>query len=144
MKVKPTIKFAIAAVLACFAVINSGARCFADDIYPTLRKGMWQVDDMMEISGKPIKHPTKKCMDPTDEVRGKLEPHEALGCVTSAPKKKGNRYESVTKCTGAIVGYTNRVITVESDSSYTDISDQQLGKMKAKETLIARRIGECH
>lgn len=144
MKPKITIEFAIAAILACFAVINSGPRCFADDVYPTFRKGLWQVDDTMEINGKSIKHPRTKCMDPTDEVRGKLTPGNAFGCVTGVPKKIGNRYEIVTTCTGTIVGHTNRVITVESDNAYTDISDQQLGKAKAKETLIARRIGDCH
>jgi hypothetical protein len=101
------------------------------------------VDDTMVINGKELKHPTKKCMDPTGEVRGKLEPGDHFGCVTSPPKKDGNRYESVTKCSGALTGQTNRVITVESDSAYTDISEQQLGKTLGKETLIARRVGDC-
>jgi hypothetical protein len=140
---KIAIKVAIlGALMVCSALALSTPHCFADD-YPSFRKGMWQLDDTMEINGKPIKHPTKRCMDPTTTVRAALEPTNAFGCVTEAPKKTGNRYESVTKCSGAVTGSTQRVITVESDSAYTDISIQQLGKTKAKETLIARRVGDC-
>jgi hypothetical protein len=128
----------------CSFLVRPDTRSFADDIYPKFRKGMWQLDDTMEINGKPIKHPTKRCTDPTTTVQATLEPKTAFGCVTEPPKRTGNRYQSLTKCSGAMVGSTERVITVESDSAYTDISVQQLGKIKARETLIARRIGDCH
>lgn len=141
---KITITVAIlGALMVSSALVLTDIRSFAED-YPSFRKGMWQLDDTMEINGKSIKHPTKRCMDPTTTVQATLEPKTAFGCVTEPPKRTGNRYHSLTKCSGAMVGSTERVITVESDSAYTDISVQKLGKMNGKETLIAKRIGDCH
>ncbi len=133
--VSRALAFALASVLGLPAVVAAGEEV------PTFRKGMWEYEKTLVINGKEMTKKVSQCTDPTNEINGTLTPMNLGNCKSSPAEKHGNQYKISTNCGPG--NDSHIVITVESDSKYTEINEGTLGKVKSTETTIARRVGDC-
>jgi hypothetical protein len=139
---------AIAAVCALFATSSAS---FAYDA-PTFRGGLWKFErtletdgkpnDRLQTSGLPIARQMTRCVNPTLELEAELTPLKAGGCSTRDLRKTDDGYVFQKICGGTVPIKTE--INVEGDSAYTLIHEGSIGKIPTKETVVARRVGDCH
>ena len=133
---------ALAAVLAMtFATV-----VFADP-WPTLRPGMWEYQRTMVRSdhpGKPIVVTKRKCGSPTEDMKRQNAQFTAAGCQCSPVRRAGNTYTFTAQCSMAGMQVQSRsTLTVESPVAYRLYVESREGGATSKETLIARRVGDC-
>jgi hypothetical protein len=118
----------------------------ADDL-PTFRQGMWGFKRTVDNAGRPGKPQTtesKKCTNPSDDMKRQKKSLSKAGCKFSAVSKSGNSYRFTTECTiQSVAGQSKRLITVESDSAYGVKVDSRMGNQMTNELLLARRTGDC-
>jgi hypothetical protein len=118
---------------------------YPDDL-PTFRKGRWEfirTTDVAGSQGKPQVITYKKCTNPTEDMKKQNEMLKKT-CKFSPVTKRGNTYTFTWDCNTQGVSMQGKtVITAESESAYTVNIETRQGKQVTKETLRARRIGEC-
>lgn len=114
---------------------------------PAFRKGMWEFNRTMEGAGSQGKSQaitSKKCSNPTEDMKKQNEMLLKAGCKFSPITRSGNTYSFTSDCT--IPGASAQgksTISVENDSAYTVHIETRQGNQATKETLRARRIGDC-
>jgi Protein of unknown function (DUF3617) len=134
--------FAIGAMAVNLAVLLTVAD--AQEL-PSLRQGMWEFKRTVDVGpGKTQTITTKKCTNPTDDMKKQNDMLTKTGCTFSSPTKSGTSYRFTSQCTvQGVPMQSASVISVDSDSAYRVDVDLQAGGQKTKEQLIARRIGDC-
>lgn len=127
----------------CLLVVAASA--LAD--LPPLRKGMWEFKRTVEgqgAGGKPVTLTNKKCTDPTADMKRINELLTKQGCKFSQVSSKGNTHSFTSSCQVKGVPMQSRsVVTVQSDSAYTVQVSSSGGGRSTKETLTAKRVGDC-
>jgi hypothetical protein len=138
--VSPMKRMAVAVVgIVLTAVVGSIAAAGED--LPAFRQGMWKFT--RTVAGRTIE--SNKCTSPTDDMKRQNATLEKAGCKFSPLRKAGNTYTFEADCTlaGGVTSRTTSVLTVESDSAYRlDVTGTVAGE-PTKETLVARRTGDC-
>jgi hypothetical protein len=118
----------------------------SDDL-PAFRRGMWEFNRTMEGAGGQGKSQTitsKKCTNPTEDMKRQNEMLSKVGCKFSLITRSGNTFSFTSDCTlQGTSAQGKTVVSVENDSAYTVNIETRQGKQVTKETLSARRIGEC-
>lgn len=116
----------------------------ADEI-PALRPGMWEFTrTLIPVSGKPQTMSDKICADPTAEMKRQNVLLTKAGCKFTPVQKKGKSYIFQAACTiQGVAGESTTAMTVESDSAYRLEIETRQGKRRSRETLTARRVGDC-
>src|SRR6202051_2864703 len=147
-RVPRRVMLAIAAACALFA---AGSESFAHD-GPTFRTGLWKFERTLETNGKPtdrrqpsgllIDRQTTRCANPTNALKAEFTPLEVGVCNTRDLRKTDNGYVFQKVCGRAAPIKTE--INIKSDSAYTVINEGNMGKIAAKETVAAQRVGDCH
>jgi hypothetical protein len=119
------------------------------DNLPTLRKGMWEFSRLVQdpsTPGPPMNVTnSKKCTDPTADMKKMNELLARQGCTFSAVVKNGNIYTFTSDCPlqGKVVN-SRTFITVQSDSVYgVDVTSTIDERFAKRESLRAKRIGDC-
>lgn len=134
----------IIAVGTCLAF--SGSATKAEDL-PAFRKGMWEFKRTVDNAGRPGKPQTtetKKCTNPSADMKRQKEALSKAGCKFSPTSKSGNSYRFTTECTvQGVAGQSKSLITVESDSAYGVKVESRMGNQITNELLLARRTGDC-
>jgi hypothetical protein len=119
---------------------------FASDP-PAFRKGMWQFTRTVEgqgAGGKPVTMTSKKCADPSADMKRMKESLSKQGCKFTAPTVNGNTYTASSECiVQGVPVQSQSVVTVEGDSAYRLQITSSGGGRSTKELLIAKRVGEC-
>jgi hypothetical protein len=82
-----------------------------------------------------------RCVDPTEAMKETFKPLSVGGCHSVKPEKLDNRYVFSMRCD--YLGPVRTVIEVEGDAAYTEINELTVGNFPRKDTVIARRIGDC-
>ena len=127
--------------LASFANITK-----AEDM-PNFRKGMWEFKrtvDNADRPGKPQTTETKKCTNPSEDMKRQKEMLSKAGCKFAPVSKSGNSYSFTTDCNiQGVAGQSKSLITVENDSAYSVKVESRMGAQVTKEVLLARRTGDC-
>lgn len=118
----------------------------ADDL-PALRKGMWEFHRTLAgqgAGGKDAQLDSKKCVDPWVNMNAMKQALAKQGCKATPGSMKGNVRTSVTECPmqGAMVR-SETVMTIANDSAYTVNITTTGGGKTSKETLVAKRVGDC-
>jgi hypothetical protein len=130
-------------VLAATIVTGPAA---ADD-WPALRTGMWEFSRTIETPGTPGKpqiFQTRKCTNPSDDMKKQNEMLTKGGCKFSAVTRSGNTYTYSAVCKLKVASGTSKsVLTVESDSAYMIRIESDFGGEQTRELLRARRLGDC-
>jgi len=120
----------------------------AEDL-PAFRQGMWEFNRTFEETGspspgKPQKMKSNKCMNPTEDMKKKNEAYTKNGCKFSPISKKGNTYSYTADCkTQDVAGQSKITITVKNDSAYSLKIVTRSGKQRTKESVQAKRTGDC-
>jgi hypothetical protein len=134
--------------IAAIALVAAMPACRADDA-PTFRSGLWKFERTLETDGKTtnqllanglsINQEIIRCMNPTFSVKAEFTSFEA--CKPRDLQKTDGSYALQRVCGGNSPIKTQ--IDVKSDSAYTEINEGNIGKMSTKETVVARRVGDC-
>lgn len=119
----------------------------AADDWPALRAGMWEFNRTIETPGtpgKPQTMQTRKCTNPSDDMKRQNETLAKGGCKFSPITRAANiyTYSAVCKLQSAS-GTSKSVLTVESDSAYTIRVESDFGGEPTRELLRAKRMGNC-
>jgi len=118
----------------------------AEDL-PSFRQGLWEFNRTVETIGSPGKPQTlttKKCTNPTEDMKKQHELVSKTGCKFSPAVRTGKTYTFTTECN--IQGVTTKstsIMTVENDGAYTVKVESRSGAQGTNETLQARRTGDC-
>ena len=138
----------LALAAAAIALVAATPACLADDA-PTFRGGLWkfertletdgQVTNRLQDNGLPIRQEITRCVNPTSAVKAEFTPFEA--CKPQDLQKTDGGYALQRICGGSSPIKTQ--IDVKSGSAYTAINEGNIGKMSTKETVVARRVGDC-
>ena len=114
---------------------------------PAFRRGMWEFNRTMkgaDSQGKSQTITSKQCTNPTEDMKKQNEMLSKAGCKFSPVTRSGNTYSFTSDCTlQGISAQGKSVVSVENDSAYTVNIETRQGNQVTKETLRARRIGEC-
>lgn len=128
----------IIVVIALVVVSGSG---IADEV-PKFKPGKWEYSKTLVINnGKELHQKVSRCEDPTSEMREFMQAGSMMGCKWDKPLRSGNQYTSLSACNN---GNTKKIIRIiKSDSAYDEMSEDAGKKIHMKQTIIARRIGDC-
>ncbi len=112
---------------------------------PQFRKGMWEFNRSIDSgTGQPQVIKLQRCVSPTDDMREQNRQLVAAGCKATDVVKVDNVYSFTADC--KIEGVTMQsksVVTVEGDSGYRAEIETTQGPVMTKESLVARRVGDC-
>lgn len=118
----------------------------ADEI-PAFRKGLWEFNRTVEgqgQGGKPATMSSRKCVEPSADMRQMNAMLAKQGCKFSPTQRKGNAYSFAADCQMQGLSMKSQsVLTVESDSAYTVQVTSSGGGQATRELLKARRVGDC-
>lgn len=141
-----TCPLALARAGLLMAALLTTATAWADD-WPTLRHGMWEFSRTIETQGKPGKPQTlqtRKCTNPTEEMKRQSEMLTKGGCKFTPVTRSGNAYSYSATCKmQGMSGTSKSVLTVDSDGAYTLRVESDFGGESTREVLRARRAGDC-
>lgn len=117
---------------------------------PSFRSGMWSFERTLENRG-PLqalpratfvtRQEVERCVDPTEAMKETFRASSVGSCHSAVPERRGNRYIFSLRCDA--MGPVRTEIAVESDAAYTETNELTVGKFARKETVVARRIGDC-
>jgi len=113
---------------------------------PAFRSGLWEYRRtfMSPETGKPQAATTRKCADPTVEMREKMETLKKKGCQFAPLKRNSDRYISSWVCqtpTGAM--RFRDVLLAKDADSYEDLSETHTRQRVMQQRIEAARRGEC-
>jgi hypothetical protein len=94
--------------------------------------------------GAPKTVTSKRCTDPAADMQRQNATLAKSGCKISEPVKSGNTYTFTAAC--KIMGMTSNTkstLVVEGDSAYTLTVEGTTDGEPTKETMKARRTGDC-
>jgi hypothetical protein len=113
---------------------------------PAFRSGLWEYrrTSMRPDTGKTQVATTRKCADPTVEMREKMETLKKKGCQFAPLKRNNDRYISSWVCqtpTGAM--RFRDVLLAKDADSYEDVSETHTRQRVMQQRIEATRRGEC-
>jgi hypothetical protein len=114
--------------------------------WPVLKQGMWEFVRTMQPpgGGQPTVITSKRCIDPVAHMQRQNATMAKSGCTMSAPVRSGNTYTFTASCKMmGISSNTTSTIVVESDSAYTLTVEGTTDGEPTRETMKARRTGDC-
>lgn len=118
----------------------------ADDQFkgPSFRKGLWHF--VRTIAHRRTKQPLLEremtaCVDPTQAMRATFASPSVGSCVSARPERIKNKYVFANRCD--YMGPVSTVITVDSEESYTERNEVEVGAMPRVELVVAKRVGDC-
>ena len=135
------------ALAALAALLATTSAVFAYD-GPVLRGGLWKFERTLETNGKSsdllqisgFARETTRCVNPSRVLR--FEFTSRLGfCPARDVRRTDDTYVFQKVCRGTSPIRTE--ISIKGDSEYTETNEGKTGKIAAKETLVAHRVGDC-
>jgi len=131
-------------VVLATALATSGTTA-AD--FPPLRAGMWEFNRSVEGAaggGAPSSFTSKKCTDPAADMKASNERMKQAGCKLSPTTQNGSTYSFSAECQiqGTAMKSESQ-LTVAGDSAYTVRIVSNANGRTTRETLSARRVGDC-
>ena len=139
------------ALHAVFAVLFLGLapQALQAEELPSFRRGLWEFQRTMDMGGGEKTLSSRRCTEPGEDMRRQNGMFAKAGCKVSPVDRRGSVYSFVADCRGSGMGdvVSQSVVTVESDTAYT-VEIESSGEVgpgggKRKETLKARRVGDC-
>jgi len=116
--------------------------------HPTFRKGLWSFQRTIERIHGPSernsllhKQQMMRCVDPNMAMKAIFASPSIGRCHSSKPVRIENRYVFAVRCD--YMGPVRTEITVDSDTSYTEVNVLSVGSQPRKDIVIARRLGDC-
>ena len=133
--------------VAIATVAASTLACAKELESPNFRGGLWHFQTTTEQVHKSSKgsdvriEETTRCVDPTVSMKYTFRSPDVGSCRSAKPQLIDNRYIFTNRCDH--MGPVRTEIVVESDKAYREINELSIGTSPRKETVVARRIGDC-
>ena len=118
---------------------------------PSFPKGMWKFERSLEVSSRNaampntkhvrVEPPVTRCVDPTEAMKETFRPVNIGSCHSTPPEKIKNGYHFARRCD--YLGPVKTTISIESETAYRETNEITVGRSPKKETVVARRIGDC-
>src|SRR5260370_15146706 len=114
---------------------------------PTFRKGMWRFVRTLEIvthsnvRHKLFEREMTRCVDPTQAMKATFSSAPVGNCHSAKPERVNNRDIFSNRCD--YMGPVSTLITVQTDSAYSEVNQLTVGQLPRTDLVIARRIGDC-
>jgi len=120
---------------------------------PKFRPGLWQFDRTLEIDGVKterrlltsnlvVKPREIRCVNPHVALKAASRPLYLGNCRVTRSQPGDNEYVTMTFCGPG--DPVKSELKVESDTAYTEINEGRIGASTTRDTVVARRIGDCH
>lgn len=115
---------------------------------PSFRRGEWRFIRTLDyVLSRNVKQRVServmtRCVDPTESMKGTFASNSIGICVSAKPQRSGNTYTFSRRCD--YMGPVRTVITVQSQDSYIELNEMAAGKFPQTDTVVAKRIGDCH
>ena len=142
-KATPAVLMAAAVLFSSFASANA-----ADVDPPKFRGGLWRFQRTVEYVRRPphenlvvSKTEATRCVDPNIAMATIFASPPVASCRSELPLRFDNQYVFGTRCD--FMGPVSTVITAESESAYSEINLLVTDTLPKRDTVIARRVGEC-
>jgi hypothetical protein len=136
-------------VAISFMVVGPISQATAEEFNgPNFRKGMWHFVRTLEMvvsarnRHRLLEREMTRCVDPTQAMKVTFSSAPVGDCHSAKPEKTNNSYTFSHRCD--YMGPVRTVITVESDEAYTEVNELTAGDLPRTESVVARRIGDCH
>jgi hypothetical protein len=142
-------RLAVAITCVAISLISTIGSAKTDDIEsPQFRKGLWNFQRTLErIREAPnfnqllVHEEMMRCVDPSLAMKGIFASPSIGSCTSSRPELIDNRYVFAKRCD--FLGPVRTEIIVESDVAYTELNVLTVGNFPRKDTVVARRVGDC-
>ena len=131
-------------------VLPLGAQSQAYD-GPVFAQGLWRFERSLEVSSRNSETARSKhvrvdpavtrCVDPTAAMKETFRSVTIGQCQSTAPEKGKNTYRFAKRCDH--LGPVTTSITIESPTAYREINETLAPAAPKKETVVARRVGDC-
>lgn len=118
---------------------------------PVFAKGLWSFERSLEVSSRTAETPRSKhvrvdptmtrCVDPTEAMKETFRSVSIGQCQPTAPEKGKNTYRFAKRCDH--LGPVTTTIAIESPTAYREINETLAPAAPKKETVVARRVGDC-
>jgi len=120
---------------------------------PKFRPGLWQFDRTLEVNGVKTEHQVlnsnlvvkpreTRCVNPGGAFKAASRPLYLGNCRITRSQPSDNEYVTMTYCGPG--DPVKSELKVESNTAYTEIHEGKIGASTTKDTVVARRIGDCH
>src|SRR5262249_47738710 len=120
---------------------------------PKFRPGLWQFERTLEVNGVKTEHQLLtsnlvvkprdiRCVSPAEALRTAPRPIFLGNCRVTRSQPSDNDYVTMTSCGPG--DPVKSELKVESDTAYTEIHEGKIGASTTRDTVVARRIGDCH
>jgi hypothetical protein len=115
---------------------------------PRFRKGVWhfvrKIEQVHKLSHANVllaQQESTRCVDPTLAMVHTFTSPDVGSCRSEKPQIRAGQYIFPMRCD--FMGPVRTEITVESDARYTEVNELVTGDFPRKETVVARRVGDC-
>jgi hypothetical protein len=133
----------------CIAFAAAAADTSAAEVaQPSFRQGLWsfqrtieRIDGASQPNSVLHKQQMMRCADPSVAMKAIFASPPIGKCTSSKPIQIKNRYVFAVRCD--YLGPVRTEITVDSETSYTEVNVLALGKPPRRDVVIARRLGDC-
>jgi Protein of unknown function (DUF3617) len=133
--------FTMMVVAVVAAAVAAGA---AESGPAEFEHGVWEFTRVIDNETGTQTLTKKKCTSPSADMRAQREAGAKAGCNTSPTVANGSTYTFTSTCNfaGQEVESTS-VMTVTSTSAYSVAIESKAGAKSSKESLVAKRVGDC-
>jgi hypothetical protein len=118
---------------------------------PVFEKGLWRFERSLEASSRNrempnsklvrVDRPVTRCVDPTEAMKETFRPISIGSCRSTSPERSSNTFRFANRCDH--MGPVTTTISVESRTAYREVNELKVGANPRKETVVARRVGDC-
>jgi hypothetical protein len=142
------VRAAVLVALALVAPGSPGAAAAAEVGPPSFLPGLWHFERTIAQGGRSTVLPgaifatrreVTRCVNPSAAMQETFRPVNVGNCRSTPPERTEKGFVFALRCD--FIGPVRTVIEVESESAYTETHESTLRPMK--ETIVARRLGDC-
>jgi hypothetical protein len=117
--------------------------------WPRLKQGMWQFVRTIENGARRsllpwkamVKQDVTRCVDPNVSMKGVFNSGDIGNCHSAKPQFVDNKVVFPLRCD--FMGPVRTEIEVGSDAAYVEVNELTMEEYSRKETVVARRVGDC-
>jgi hypothetical protein len=138
-----------ATAISALGPFSGGSAAQAEELAkPKFRDGLWQFERTIEYVRRPpnqnlvlSKTTDTRCVDPNVAMAGIFSSASIGSCRSDSPQLFGNQYIFSNRCD--FMGPVSTVLTAESEMSYTEVNQLASEPLPKRDTVVARRVGDC-
>lgn len=136
------------AVRVGVALMLASGVSYAEEQWPKVQHGLWEVERSVENEEGSFKD--SNCTNPIQDLKKQNRTLEQNNdCQYDPPSEDGDSYRYRTECAMNKMGgasfsvVTTSVLTMDGGNAYTLVMERAINGATKKETVRAKRVGDC-